>query len=87
MDERSLVTVVREDEVIEARKTMTTKQAAEYVGHGTSPRTIVEWIHSGRLKADRAPSKRGAFFILKDDLDAAMKWNLDEAIGWPPNVE
>lgn len=59
----------------ELRKTMTTKEAAEYVGHGTSPRTIVEWIHSGRLPANRAPSKRGAFFIAQDDLDAAMKWS------------
>lgn len=56
------------------REDMTTEQAAEYVGHGTSPRTIVAWIHSGRLKATRAPSKRGRFFIRQEDLEAAMRW-------------
>ena len=61
----------------EPSKTLTTKQAAEHVGHGTSPRTIVDWIHRGRLKAGRAPSKRGAFFITVDDLNAAMQWTPD----------
>ena len=53
---------------------MTTQQAAEYVGHGTSPRTIVAWIHSGRLTATRAASKRGRFFITQENLDVAMRW-------------
>lgn len=51
---------------------LTTAQAAEYVGGDVTFRTIVRWIHSGRLKAYRNPSQRGHFKILPEDLDAAL---------------
>lgn len=51
---------------------LNTKQAAEVLG--VHPRTIVEWIHRGRLRADRNPSERGRFRILAEDLDEATKW-------------
>lgn len=53
-------------------KYLTTKQAAEYIGGDVTFRTIVRWIHDGRLKASRNPSKRGHFKILPADLDAAL---------------
>lgn len=51
---------------------MNTKEAAEYVG--TKPRTIVAWIHAGRLKATRNATKRGQFKIEKEDLDEAFAY-------------
>lgn len=58
---------------------MTTAEAAQYVGGGISPRTIVAWIHSGRLEAGRDPSKRGRFRITRENLDAALIWMPDES--------
>lgn len=52
---------------------MTTKEAAEYVGGDVTARTIVAWIHAGRLEAKRNPSKRGHFKVTRDALDAAMQ--------------
>jgi excisionase family DNA binding protein len=51
---------------------LNTKQAAELAG--VSPRTVIEWVHAGRLKASRNPSIRGRFKILKEDLQAAMTY-------------
>lgn len=53
---------------------MTTREAAQYVGD-ISPRTIVAWIHSGRLTASRDPSKRGRFRVTEEALQRAMAWN------------
>lgn len=50
-------------------KYLTTKQAAAYIGGDVTFRTIVRWIHEGKLKAVRNPSKRGHFKILAADLD------------------
>ena len=59
---------------------LTTKQAAELVGEGVSSRTIVAWIHAGRLKASRDLSQRGRFRILPDDLRNALEsWNTQDA--------
>lgn len=55
-------------------KYLTTKQAAEYIGGDVTFRTIVRWIHDGRLKASRNPSKRGHFKILPEDLDRALNY-------------
>lgn len=54
------------------RKYMTTKEAAEYVGGDVGFRTIVRWIHEGRLRAYRNPTQRGHFKIRPEDLDAAL---------------
>ena len=50
-------------------KYLTTKQAAAYIGGDVSFRTIVRWIHSGKLKAVRNPSVRGHWKIRPEDLD------------------
>jgi excisionase family DNA binding protein len=55
---------------------LTTQQAADHVGD-VSSRTIVDWIHRGRLKAVRNPSERGRFKILLSDLEAAMRGEYD----------
>lgn len=54
-------------------KYLNTAQAAQYVGGDVTFRTIVRWIHAGKLKAYRNPSKRGHWKILPEDLDAALK--------------
>lgn len=51
---------------------LTTKEAAEYIGGDVTFRTIVRWIHEGKLKAVRNPSKRGHFKILRNDLDTML---------------
>lgn len=51
---------------------LNTKEAAELAG--VSPRTVIEWIHAGRLKANRNASIRGRFKILREDLQAAMTY-------------
>lgn len=51
---------------------LNTKQAAELAG--VSPRTVIEWIHAGRLRADRNASIRGRFKIKPEDLTAAMTY-------------
>ena len=51
---------------------LNTQQAAELAG--VSPRTIIEWIHAGRLEAHRNASVRGRFKIRPEDLTAAMKY-------------
>jgi len=51
---------------------LNTKQAASYAQ--VNPRTIITWIHIGRLAAGRAPSKRGAFKIKFSDLEACLQW-------------
>lgn len=56
-------------------KYLTTKQAAEYIGGDVTFRTIVRWIHEGRLKASRNPSVRGHFKILPEDLDRALSYS------------
>jgi excisionase family DNA binding protein len=57
-----------------AGRFLTTKEAAEYVGGSTKPRTIVAWIRSKRLKAYRNPSQRGHYKIKPEDLVAAMNY-------------
>ena len=54
------------------QKYLTTKQAAAYIGGDVTFRTIVRWIHEGKLKAVRNPSKRGHFKILAGDLDLML---------------
>lgn len=54
------------------QKYLTTKQAAAYIGGDVTFRTIVRWIHEGKLKAVRNPSKRGHFKILAEDLDRML---------------
>jgi excisionase family DNA binding protein len=54
-------------------KFMTTREAAAYVGEGVSPRTIVDWIKRGKLKAVRNPSKRGHFRVTEEALLEAMR--------------
>lgn len=52
---------------------LNTAQAGQQAG--VSARTIIEWIHAGRLKASRNPSVRGRFKILPEDLQAAMTYS------------
>ena len=52
---------------------LTTKQAAEYIGGDVTFRTIVRWIHEGKLRAYRNPSLRGHFKIRREDLDTMLK--------------
>lgn len=59
---------------MEVTEYLTTNEAAAYVGNGVSSRTIVAWIHSGRLKAIRNPSKRGRFWITEQALLEAMRF-------------
>lgn len=59
------------------RKYLTTKEAAEYAGGDITFRTVVRWIHAGRLRAFRNPSKRGHFKILPEDIDAALRFQED----------
>lgn len=53
-------------------KYLTTKQAAQYIGGDVTFRTIVRWIHEGKLKASRNPSRRGHWKILPEDLDLML---------------
>lgn len=57
---------------------LTTAEAAKYVGGDVTFRTIVRWIHAGKLKAYRNPSKRGHWKIKREDLDAALKVEVTE---------
>lgn len=61
---------------------MNTKEAAEYLGNVTA-RTIVAWIHAGRLKATRNATKRGQFRIEKEDLDEAFAYRPVVEATWP----
>lgn len=54
------------------KRYLTTKEAAEYIGGDVSFRTIVRWIHAGKLKAFRNPSIRGHWKILASDLDEML---------------
>lgn len=38
-----------------------TKQAAHYIGDGTNPRTVIEWMKTGKLKHKRNPTARGRY--------------------------
>lgn len=51
---------------------LNTKEAADMAG--VKPRTIIDWIHAGRLAADRNASVRGRFKIKPEDLTAAMTY-------------
>lgn len=57
---------------------MTTTEAAAYVGKGVSPRTIVAWIKSGRLKGIRNPSVRGRYRVTEAALLEAMRVDLNQ---------
>lgn len=54
-------------------KYLTTKQAAAYIGGDVTFRTIVRWIHEGKLKAVRNPSQRGHWKVLPEDLDRMLQ--------------
>lgn len=60
-------------------KYLTTRQAAEYIGGDVTFRTIVRWIHEGKLTAVRNPSKRGHFKVRQGDLDAMLAAAMLEA--------
>lgn len=60
-------------------KYLTTRQAAEYIGGDVTFRTIVRWIHEGKLPAVRNPSKRGHFKVLQNDLDKMLAAAMLEA--------
>jgi excisionase family DNA binding protein len=49
---------------------LTTTQAAKVAGKNV--RTIVSWIHSGKLSASRLPGGRGPYLIDPDDLSAFL---------------
>lgn len=51
------------------QKYLTTKQAAEILGDGTTFRDVIALIHEGRIPAVRNPSKRGHFKIKREDLE------------------
>lgn len=55
------------------KRYLTTKEAAAYIGGDVTFRTIVEWIHAGKLRAFRNPSRRGHFKVLPEDLDKMLK--------------
>ena len=57
------------------KKYLTTKEAAAFIGGDVTFRTIVRWIHEGKLKAVRNPSQRGHFKILPEDLDKMLSTN------------
>lgn len=59
------------------RKYLTTHEAAQYAGGDITFRTIVRWIHAGKLRAFRNPSERGRFKILPEDIDAALRFQED----------
>jgi predicted site-specific integrase-resolvase len=50
-----------------------TRQAAEYVGDGVSPRTIVLWMKAGKLRYVRNPSVRGRYRTTTEWIDDALK--------------
>lgn len=50
-----------------------TRQAAEYVGGGVSPRTIVVWMKAGKLRYVRNPSVRGRYRTTTEWIDDALK--------------
>ena len=58
-------------------KYLNTKQAAEYVGEGTNPRTIVSWMKDGKLQYVRNPSARGRYKTTTEWIDAALKAGAD----------
>ena len=60
-------------------KYLTTRQAAEYIGGDVTFRTIVRWIHEGKLPAVRNPSKRGHFKVRQHDLDTMLAAAMLEA--------
>lgn len=54
------------------KRYLTTKEAAQYIGGDVTFRTIVRWIHAGKLQASRNPSIRGHWKILPEDLDKML---------------
>lgn len=53
-------------------KYISTQDAAEYVGDGTNPRTIVAWMKAGKLRYVRNPSVRGRYKTTKEWIDEAL---------------
>lgn len=62
-----------------AHQYLNTKQAANYVGEGTNPRTIVAWMKDGKLKFVRNPSVRGRYKTTTEWIDEALKAGADVA--------
>ena len=60
-------------------KYLNTQQAAEYVGDGTNPRTIVAWMKSGKLRHVRNPSARGRYKTTTEWLDEALSVNVSDS--------
>lgn len=54
-------------------KYISTQEAAEYVGDGTNPRTIVAWMKAGKLRYVRNPSVRGRYKTTYEWVDEALK--------------
>ena len=50
---------------------MGTREAARIAGR--HQRTIVAWIHAGKLKALKIPGNRGPYLIYKDDLISTVR--------------
>lgn len=50
---------------------LTTRQAGERSGRHT--RTIVDWIHKGKLPAMKLPGGRGPYLIEPADLEKLLK--------------
>lgn len=57
------------------KRYLTTKEAAAYIGGDVTFRTVVRWIHEGKLPAYRNPSQRGHFKVLPEDLDKMLSTN------------
>lgn len=62
-----------------AHEYLDTKQAAAYVGAGTNPRTIVQWMKAGKLQFVRNPSVRGRYKTTTEWIDAALQAGADAA--------
>lgn len=60
-----------------AHEYLNTQQAAEYVGVGTNPRTIVAWMKAGKLEFVRNPSARGRYKTTREWIDQALKAGAD----------
>lgn len=60
-------------------KYLSTQEAADYIGAGTNPRTVVAWMKDGKLQHVRNPSKRGRYKTTEEWIDECLKAGVDVA--------
>ena len=57
---------------------MTTAEVAERLGNRIKARTVVDWIHQGKLPAIRSLGARGHFLIDPADIDNLTTYTPEE---------